>query len=70
MGPNAASYYDVMAILAEETDVPVTFATRVPGLGTVLDPAGGEEDLPKGTKTKIPLWLMSVLAQRNMVQVR
>jgi hypothetical protein len=70
MGTRADAYYDVMAILAEETDVPVSFATGVVDLGKVLDPAGGEKDLPKGTKTRLPLWLMSAMAQRHMVQVR
>lgn len=70
MNSSTGGYYDVRAILAEDTDVPVTFATGVVEIGKILDPSGGEKDLAKGTKTKLPLWLVGPMAQRHMIQVR
>jgi hypothetical protein len=70
MNSSVGGYYDVRAILAEDTDVPVTFATGVVEIGKILDPSGGEKDLAKGTKTKLPLWLVGPMAQRHMIHVR
>ncbi|KAK9820298.1 hypothetical protein WJX72_008713 [[Myrmecia] bisecta] len=67
---DCASFYDVHAILAEETMLPVSFLTGAAGLGRALDPSSDDKNLKQGSKVDIPLWMVPVLAQRNMLRVR
>ncbi|KAK8215362.1 DNA replication protein [Zalaria obscura] len=54
------SYYDIDAILTDAQKVPCTFEISVPNLGYLTGNVG--EDMKKGTKVELPLWLAEMLA--------
>lgn len=64
-----ADYYNIAAILAEETYFPTTFNFGAAGLGRDLDPSCSTPDLEEGTEVELPLWLVKALAPRRMVTV-
>lgn len=63
-----SSYYDLDAILAEEERVPTTFLSNAQDLG-MLDSSSDGNDLSKGTKSELPLWLATTLADRVWVKL-
>lgn len=64
-----SSYYSIDAICAEETLVPAHLTHGCTGVGTIIDPSSDVGDLAPGTRVDLPLWMVSGMAQRNMVQV-
>lgn len=65
----SGDYYDVSAILAEETYVPARLVHGCTGVGTVIDPSSDSADLAPGTRLDLPLWMVPPMAGRNMLQV-
>lgn len=63
-------YYDVHAILAEETLVPCAVLSGATGIGRMLDPSCDTLDLPRGAALEMPLWLATPLAERHMLSLR
>lgn len=63
-------YYDIHAVLAQETLIPTTFLTGVSGIGRVLDPSCDGNDLPPRAKLDLPLWLVPILAARNVASLK
>ncbi|GBG25839.1 DNA replication complex GINS protein PSF3 [Hondaea fermentalgiana] len=64
----ASAYYDLDAILAEEERVPTTFLSDAQDLG-ILDSSSDNDDLSRGTKAELPLWLATTLAERIWVKL-
>ncbi|PGH11664.1 DNA replication complex GINS protein psf3 [Polytolypa hystricis UAMH7299] len=54
------SYYDINAILTDAQKLPCTFEIDVPGLGYLEGNTG--EDVKRGTRIDLPLWLGEMLA--------
>mmetsp|Transcript_24296 Transcript_24296/g.36445 ORF Transcript_24296/g.36445 Transcript_24296/m.36445 type:complete len:183 (-) Transcript_24296:38-586(-) len=63
------SYYDIDDALVEEEPVVSLFHIDALDLG-YLDPNSAEEDLKKGTRVQIPLWLANTLAKRQMATIQ
>lgn len=60
------SYYDLDAILAGETKIPVTFNADVINLG-YLNPTSGTEDILKDTHLELSTWLAEKLFDVGVV---
>jgi GINS complex subunit 3 len=69
---HSGNYYDIDDILSEETRVPTQFLVNASQLGHFVP--GNEvqrvQNLPKGTKLELPLWLSKILEEKSMVQVQ
>lgn len=65
----AGSYYDMHALTAESTMVPVDLLHGCTGVGCVIDPSSDSADIPAGTRLELPLWLARALAPRGMATV-
>ncbi|KAK9843549.1 hypothetical protein WJX81_008330 [Elliptochloris bilobata] len=70
MADAAENYYDVHAILAEETLLPCVVLSGATGIGRMLDPSCDSLDLPRRAVLEMPLWLAKPLAERRMLQLR
>jgi hypothetical protein len=63
-------YWDIDAILAEETCVPAKTLVTCDGLGWLVGGAGASNaDLPVGEKVEMPLWLAVPYALQSYVDV-
>ena len=67
--PEGFDYYDIDSILSEETMVPCELRHGCTGVGTVLDPGSDQRDLHPGSKVDLPLWMVQVMAKRQLLQV-
>lgn len=63
-----SDYYSVSSLLAEETYVPVRLVHGCTGVGCIIDPSSDRPDLPPGARLDLPLWMVPLMAGRNMVQ--
>lgn len=72
MSQQRGCYYDIDDILSEETRVPTRFLVNASQLGHFVP--GNEvqrvQNLPKGTKLELPLWLSKILEEKSMVRVK
>ncbi|GFS36461.1 DNA replication complex GINS protein PSF3 [Nephila pilipes] len=59
-------YFSIDDILATNERIPCKFEVDVHKLG-FLDPSSGSQDLAKGTKLEIPLWMAQTLQGRRLV---
>ena len=67
--PEGFDYYDIDSILSEENMVPCELRHGCTGLGTVLDPGSDVASLPSGSRVDLPLWMVGVMAKRQLLQV-
>jgi hypothetical protein len=67
------SLLDIDQILNEEERIPCVFRSDAKGLGlmdaTVYQGPDGSVDLPLGTRVELPMWLVSALGKKRMVQM-
>lgn len=62
------SLLDIDQILNEEERIPCVFRSDAKGLG-FMDATLDTADLPNGTRIELPLWLVSSLSKKRMVQM-
>ena len=62
------SLLDINQILTEEERIPCVFRADAKGLG-FMDPTVDTVDLPTGTRIELPMWLVSSLGKKRMVQM-
>lgn len=61
---------DPLELFAEDTLIPTRFLFGATRLGKHLDPGSDERNLPAGTNTEVPLWLVKPLLKRGMVNIK
>jgi len=61
-------YYDLDNILSEEEKIPVSFLYPAWQLG-FLDPGSGEEDLKRGAKVEVSVWLGKELQKNKYISL-
>ncbi|KAL7754044.1 DNA replication protein [Sorochytrium milnesiophthora] len=64
-----ADYYDVDDILAEQQKLPAVFTTTVPAMGYLEGSTQGDDDIQRGTKMELPLWLVEQLTLQEFVDL-
>jgi len=62
-------YYNIESILSEEEYVPCVLRHGCTGVGRILDPGSDLEDIAPETRVDMPLWMVQVMAKRQLVQV-
>lgn len=62
------SYWDIDDILAEEESVTIKVTKDFEGLG-FLNPVANDINLKKSSRLAVPLWLGSLMAMREMVNI-
>lgn len=67
--PEGFDYYDIDSIMSEENIVPCVLRHGCTGVGKVLDPGADLDDLAAGTKVELPLWMVQVMARRQLLHV-
>lgn len=67
--PEGFDYYDIDSIMSEESTVPCTLRHGCTGVGRVLDPGADLDDLAPGTLVDLPLWMVQVMAKRQLLEV-
>ena len=68
--PEGFDYYDIDSILSEENMVPCELRHGCTGVGSVLDPGSDMANLPAGSRVDLPLWMVQVMAKRQLLQVQ
>lgn len=63
------SYFDPIALLAEDALVPCEFNHAIKSLGRLLDPTNSSSDLRKDTRVDLPLWLAKALTTRRFTSM-
>ena len=67
--PEGFDYYDIDSIMSEENIIPCVLRHGCTGVGRVLDPGADIDDLTPGTRVELPLWMVQVMAKRQLLQV-
>lgn len=66
---DGCDYYDINSILADEVLIPCSLVNGCTGVGMVIDPSSDVQDLDPDTNVELPLWMVSIVAGRHLVQV-
>lgn len=62
------NYLNIDEILTEEERIPSIFLLDGSGLGH-LDTTNDLNDLPSNSKIDLPLWLTTILVEKNMIEI-